>query len=501
MKRIGADVLIIVLIGTALFAKVSSAYFCGYDDFSETHRAVFEDAGNLSRIFTTAHFGTTKYRPLNRLSTYLCWAIGRGSALPFRLRNLLFHLICAICVYGLALMWTRERAVALVSGLLFCLEPVANQPVVAAIFTNTSAYAFLLAGFLVFLIWLESKRTMWLALSLLLVLNGMFYYEPAIVVFPMMAGYLFLQKCRGNRPPLSKEVAVWLGGSASVLLGFALARHFVVHGENARVPFPIMLHNAILYGGGLLLPIDVVTANQLFGSPLPPAMHLERKVLALLVITIAALAVGLVAFLRTPMARSRIKRLDKGLVVYLALSIPIVLAPFLLFTPHASETYLYLPGALYSILLSMLLWALLPSKVVYRSAVAAILLCFGIGTWIRNQRVADCGRIADNILKGLPVSHWKNGDWYIHLSNAPGETLPPRYGIYNYKGLATIDPDDPDTGHGAKNALQVATGNPKLEANIDSPTEMSRSCKIPDTCFEVSRSGSIHEVLTAPNQH
>ena len=158
MRRIWVDFLLIALIGTALFAKVSSTYFCGFDDFSETRRVVFEDAGNPSRIFTTTHFGTTKYRPLNRLSTFLCWTVGGGSALPFRLRNLLFHLICALSVYAIALMWTRQRAVALVAGLFFCLDPATNQNVVATVFTNTSAYAFLLTGFLVFLVWAESKR-------------------------------------------------------------------------------------------------------------------------------------------------------------------------------------------------------------------------------------------------------------------------------------------------------------------------------------------------------
>jgi hypothetical protein len=502
MRRIWVDFLLIALIGAALFARVSSTYFCGYDDFSETRRAVFEDAGNPSRIFTTTHFGTTKYRPLNRLSTFLCWTIGRGSALPFRLRNLFFHLICAFSVYAIALMWTRQRAVALVAGLFFCLDPATNQNVVATVFTNTSAYAFLLTGFLVFLVWTESKRGIWLALSLLLVLIGMFYYEPVIMVFPMMAGYLFLEKWRGSsKAPSFKVISVWFGGSAGVLFVFGLARHFVVHGENILVPFPTMLHNAMLYTGGLLSPIDVVTANQLFGSPLPPEIHIGRKILTLLVIAILTLAVSFLVYLRTPMPRTGIQRLDKGMVAYLTLLIPIVLAPFLLFTPHASETYLYLPAALYCILLSVLLWTFLPSKVFYRSAVAAILVCFVVGTWIRNQRVAACGQTAFNILRSLPVSRWKNGDWYIRLFNIPGETLPPRYGLYAYEGLATIDPGDPDAGNAIRKALQVATGNPGLKAKIVSPAEIGGSCAVLDTCFEVSRSGSVHEVVQTPNQN
>jgi hypothetical protein len=249
------------------------------------------------------------------------------------------------------------------------------------------------------------------------------------------------------------------------------------------------------------LPIDVVTANQLFGSPLPPEIHIGRKILALLLMAILVVAVSFLAFLRTPMGRTGIQRLDRGLVVYLMLFIPIVLAPFLLFAPHASETYLYLPAALYCILLSTLLWALLPSEVFYRSAVVAILVCFVVGTWIRNQRVAACGQTAYNILRSLPLSDWKNGDWYIRLFNIPGETLPPRYGVYAYEGLATIDPGDPDAGNAIRKALQVATGNPELKAKIVSPAEIGGSCTVPDTCFEVSRSGSVHEVMQTPNHN
>lgn len=421
---------------------------------------------------------------------------GGGSAFTFRVRNLLFHLICAICVYGLALILTREHTTALVSGLLFCLDPVANQTVVAAIFTNTIAYACLLVGLLTFLIWSESKRTIFLAFSLLLVLCGMFYYEPVIVVFPMMIGYLCLQKYRNSVAPTLKEMVAWIGGSTAVLLAYALTRHLFVRGESFRVPFLTMLHNTILYAGGLLSPIDVVTANKFFRLPLPPVTHLGEKILALLVITIAVLSVGSIAFLKTPKAQAGMQRLDKGLIAYLIFSIPIALSPFLLFTPHASETYLYLPCALYSILLSVLLWAFLPTKTAYRLTVAMFLLSFGTGTWIRNQRVTKCGNVAKDILKSLPVSHWKYGDQLIRLSS--GQSLPPHYGIYNYEGLATIDPNDPTVEHGAQDALQMVTGNSKLKVIIVSPSEMSRSCGIPNTCFEVSRDGNTRPVFPAP---
>jgi len=487
------DVLIITLIGIAMFAKVSSAYFCGFDDFNETHRALFEDSQNRTLIFTTTHFGSTKYRPLNRLTTYLCWMIGRGSALPFRIRNLLFHLVCVLGVYGLALLWTRERSIALVAGLFFCVEPSANQTVVAAIFTNTMAYAFLLVSLLLFMLWLQTRRSGWLALSFFSVLLGTFCYEPVIVVIPMMAGYLALEAYRGRSTP-HKQLAIYVGGSAGVILAFAFIRHLVVRGVNPQVSLRAMVNNAILYAGALISPVDVVTANQLFGSPLPPQLHVGTRVLVLLLAVLVALVLALVAYLNTTSVRAGIRRLDKALVIYLLLSIPLALSTFLLFTPHASETYLYLPAAFYAILLGLLLRALLPSKPLFRSTVVLILLCFGIGSWIRNRRVAECGQIAHTILTALPVSQWQSGNWNIMLSNVSAP--PPRYGIYNYEGLSTIDPADPETGNGAQSALQIVTGNPQLKADVVDPLKMSSSCLKPYRCFEVSLNGSVEEVTS-----
>jgi len=499
MKQIWVDSLLLLLVCIVLFAKVSTSYFCGYDDFGETHRAAFEDTDHPSHIFTTTHFGTNKYRPLNRLSTYLCWRIGGGSALPFRLRNLAFHLICALCVYGIALFWTRERAIALVAGLFFCLAPAANQNIVATVFTNTAAYAFLLSGFLVFLFWTEFKKSHLLAFSLFLELIGMFFYEPVIVVFPMMAGYLILMRIRHREGLSLKAVIPWLGGCAAVLFIFAFVRHFVVHAQNVRTPLSLVLHNSLLYVGGLLSPVDVVSANQLFGSALPPELHLNHFYLGLLALAVAVLAGGLFFFLKTPSGRAGMRRMDKGLLVYLALLIPMVLGPFLLFTPHASETYLYLPEALYSILLSTLLWSLVPSKTIYRLVVAAFLLCFGIGTWIRNDRVAVCGQTAREILQSLPTSRWHSAPSQIYLSTDPADTLPPRYGVYAYKGLSTIDPGDPDTGTGAQNALQVATGNADLKARVVFHDAMTRLCDPSVSCFDVSRNGAVHELALAPH--
>jgi len=480
-----------------MFARVSTAYFCGFDDFGESHRAVFEDARHPSHIFTTTHFGGTKYRPFNRLSTYMCWMLGGGSALPFRLRNLFFHLLCSVCVYGIAWQWTHDRKTCLSASLLFCLSPAANQTVVAAIFTNTTAYALLLAGFLLFLYWLRFTQWPVLAASMFLILIALFFYEPTIVVFAMMLGYLLLS--RKKRHELKgRQIAAWLGISSAVLLTFAVARHSIVHGGNSRVPLLTILQNTAMYAGDLLVPVDPVLASRLFGTPLPPTIHLGRTVLLFVLLLFVALVAAGAALFPIRVIQSGFRQLDKSLAIFLTASIVAVLAPFLLFAPHPSETYLYLPAALYALLLSLLFRAFLSSsEVAYGIVLAFFLLCYAGGTWVRNEKVAQCGAVAARILEQLPVEGWKVGQNNIRLANAPGEVGQRHYGIYLYHGLSTIERGEPGDSPAAMYALQLATKNSQLRVEVVDPLAMANSCSIPRTCFWVYSDGSVQEVISA----
>ena len=495
VKRALIDGFLILLVGLTFFGRVSTAYFCGFDDFGETHRAVFDDAQQPLKILTTTHFETTKYRPLNRLSTYLCWKIGKGSALPFRLRNLFFHLVCALCVYSIAWICLRDREACLFAGLLFLLEPVANQTVIAAIFTNTAAYALVLSAFLLFLYWVQVGSTGTLLLSFTLILLSLFFYEPSIIVFAMMFGYLLLRKSEGHTLR-SVQIAGWTVGAASVLVTFAVVRGLYVHGSNGLVSIEVIARNAAMYAAALLSPVDAISANQLLGMPLPSDIHLSAKIWSRITAVALVLAIVLGLFFRNPAVRDGFRRFNKGMAIFLACSIVAALIPFLLFTPHASETYLYLPAALYSILLTMVLRALLPSSILYRLAVACFLLFFAYGTWTRNQRVTECGAIAERILEQLPIADWKKGQPDIRLANAPNDAPRRRYGIYGYEGLSTIDPADPNLAPSARYAVQLVTGNPDLTVQIVDSSDMAKSCLIPQRCFWVYRDGTVREILT-----
>lgn len=485
------DMLLIVLLGIALFGRVSTAYFCGFDDFGETHRAVFEDIPHPQDMFTTTHFGSTKYRPLNRLSTYICWIAGGGSAWPFRLRNLLFHLVCALLVYALAWEFTKDRTICFSASALFCVIPAANQTVVAAIFTNTVAYAFLLGGFLLFLHWLRKGQSLLLVGSVISTPIALLFYEPAVVIYGMMFGYVvFLSLTR--QPPSKERIIKLAVSSAVVLSAFMLVRHSVVRGTNPRVPIATILQNGLMYCAGLVSPIDPILGNYLFGMALPPHIHPNARTWGLLAVLFVALVLATVAMARTGAIRAGYARLDKGLALFLFVCCFGALLPFLVFTPHASETYLYLPAAMYAILLSLVLRAFLGSAA-YVSAVATLLVLFGTSTWIRNQKVANCGETSDKILSELPVRDWKTGEKEILLANAPGEASNHYYGIYLYRGLSTIERGEPGDSPAAMYAVQLATRNPELKVKIVDPQQMGNLCTAVQACFWVHGDGSVQE--------
>jgi hypothetical protein len=243
LKHAAAITLTAILIAL-LYGKVSAAYFCGYDDFADINRAVFEDTRNPERIFTTTHFGTPKYRPLQRGLTFVTWYAARGAA-AFRLRNVAFHMLAAALIYGISWLLFHSRSAAIGAGILFGIHPLANQPVVAAIWTNTTAYAFMLLSFFLFLYSLRAKRNWWLPLGAALAATeiALFLYESTIVVYGFFFGYLFIWRIVRAKSLPSGFAAILVGGSVVTLGLFFAVRRMFVSQASALTPIPVVVRN------------------------------------------------------------------------------------------------------------------------------------------------------------------------------------------------------------------------------------------------------------------
>ena len=478
---------LVALVGVAVYAPLFGAFYCGYDDFTFTHRAAFEDHQNPSHIFTTTHGVSAKYRPVERLLDYAVYQSSNGNALGFRIRNLVGLLGTGAMLYILGFYLFGSKEIAFAAALLFTLHPLANQSTAAALFTIAPA-AFILLASLVLLVYAPQKKHwgVWLFGALLCLGLSLFIYEAGIVMLALWAVFVVVK-----HPPRRFLVALGLG--LAVVMGiFFTARAAFVHSPPQHGTIGSVIKNLVLFGGGILAaPADSILAHDVFGAPLPSEISFEDASFLLPVGTGIATLLALALLL----AR-RVRRNDDYAepfpyfrLALVAASIPLWLVPFLAFSPHASETYLYLPACSASLFMAAFLAYTLKSHRAFPIVIGVLAVIFGISTLNRNLHVLKTGRIAEHIIKSFPLAAWRHGTWNILVAEADPPL--PRYGLYNYRGLSTIDPGDP-TLPATQFALQVATGNPGVSVRVLSAGEMAAtSCAEPQLCYWVYADGTV----------
>jgi hypothetical protein len=407
------------------------------------------------------------------------------------------HLVAVAMVYGIAFLLGRSRLAAAAAALLFGVNPLANQAVVVAIWTNTTAYALLLASFFAFLLALQQlvdgwRRAIAIVSSFVLALVAMFTYEPTIAVLAMMAVYLWLCCER----PLSRSFAWVLGAGAIFDLAFFFGVRHALHITSAALlPVREIARSFALYFVALVLPVDPVLGNALFGSPLPgwgTGFHKASFIApaVYLVILIVVFAIGLAR----PLA-DRVANAPWRTILFAFISVVLTLAPIALYREHASEFNLYVPEALYAIALAIAVKHFSSGRIAFGAVLGLLLVSYLAGSLVRNERVIACARVATKIVASLPTSAWETGTWHIRLATPPDFTLTPRYGIYNYSGIDTIEVG---TGNirGAQEDLRLATGNDDIFVDVVPGSDLRSGCAAVHTCFYVYPDGNVSEVTT-----
>jgi len=492
-----------VLVACALlYAHVSGAAFCGYDDFNESYRAAFFDGKMPSRIVTEYHFVGFMYRPVTSALQLVTWQAFGHSPIAFRLRNLAMHLLAVAMVYGIALLLARSRAVAVGAAALFAFNPLANEAVVVAIWTNTTADALLLISFFLFLFALRAQDAdkVWappLIVSLVLVLIALFTYEPTIVIFGIMCAYLVL--CRRGSPALSR--GFWLTFAGGTLLDVGLfftVRHVMGIGSADLLSLGEVVRDLGVYLVALALPIDPVLAHVLFGAPLPLAGASFTPAMLVPPLIGAVALLALFALVAVRPISAGVRKADWSVLAFLLISIPISLVPTVLYKPHVSEFNLYVPAAFFAVLVCIFVRGFSRNQRAYAAIVAVLLLSYVVGSWVRNGRVIACARVASRIVDELPIDAWREGAWRVRIASAPGVLLSPRYGIYDYSGIETIEVTA-TTIPAAQQAVRLATGNENVRVDVVPAEQLQSDCSRPKTCFYVSVDGTVKETVNRRN--
>lgn len=487
-----------MLVVGILYCRNPETYFCAYDDFVEVHRAAFEDSEDPVRVFTTTHFESYKYRPLNRGINLLTYSIGKGRASFFRTRNALFHLLNVVLVYLLGWLLFARINVSAAAAVLFGLHPQANQAVVGAVMTNTAAHALFLVSLICFVISLKKNRgsLLWLGLALICGWLGIFLYEAGIVIFPLMAAFLLVSFIRTRKKIVDRRYIIALAIGTVVLLAvyFGIRAKYVPYSSRDAVPkVTVMVKNVAMYAGAMVLPIDSVLANQWFGTPLPSEIKITTAKLLAVVISALLILIGVSLFLiLTPRGRKLLAAIEPNHIL-LALAILSSLSILVLFTEKASETYMYLPMAFAALLFCSLLDAGLSGRktgpLIYVTIICGLIVLYGSATWVRNGLVARCGATANQIVSELKQDRLKQGVWFLWFAPVPGEPASRRYGMYGWRGIDTV-------GESAvQSAAQLASGNKSVAATLVSPEALKRNCDgARSICFLVHENGTIAHV-------
>ncbi|MGH7769352.1 MAG: hypothetical protein ACREQP_18050, partial [Candidatus Binatia bacterium] len=441
-----------------------------------------------SRIFTTPHFGSPKYRPLNRLAILWTYQAGDGNPMPFRVRNLAFHLLNAALVYALGWTLFGSALVAGAAAAWFGLHPLANQSVIGATWTNTMAHSGFLLAIVMFTASLRARRwALWLTGALVSGWLALLTYDSSIVVFPLMALYfgLYVWLFRRRAAPRRFLVAGSAIAAALMVLYAAARMLFISDGLShaaSAVPAPgIIFRNISMYVFALLAPIDTVWANEWLNLPLPSDLHLDTNLVAALAAAALLPATGFAAAGTYAVRRhpELIRGADWAAVAFLLCAVALPLLPVLVFSSHPSETYLYLPVAFFALLLAYALGRIIDAaaprrgRTAYIVVVLSLAAIFAAAIWTRNDRVVQCAATAHKIISGLPAGLSSGGPWTVSLTPAPDASQAPPYGFYRHRGIGTIgDDDDALTA-----ALQFAYRNPFLTGELVEPAELAERCR------------------------
>jgi hypothetical protein len=189
--------------------------------------------------------------------------------------------------------------------------------------------------------------------------------------------------------------------------------------------------------------------------------------------------------------------------------IALPLLPVLLLQSRPSETYLYLPVGFYAILLSYGLAKVLGDgggsklRSFYVPTVIALLVLFSSATWVRNDRVFECGQTARRILYGLPEELLRAGRWKVIFATVPGEITTIRYGFYGFRGIDTIG-HDWIADRAITSALQLVYKNRLLTGEVVEPQKLTAKCNTgqesSQICVLVHADGRL-EKLTVSSSH
>lgn len=281
IKKYGVIIILIVL-GFLVYANALSNKFVLDDEDQIVNNPLWHKLSNIPQIFTADSFNSggsainlgNFYRPILSLTFLINYRLWGLKTPGYHVFQVIFHVFTAILIFYLLreildrFRFRWARGAAFLASLLFVVHPANVEAVGYISAVEEVLYSFfILLSFLVFLKAYDKQnqrnQNKYLFLVFTLMFLGLLAKESAIVIFPLIAIYLFLFESP-SRKILKKLVAgTIITGSFYAFLRFAVA-HIPIHGGTFGTP----IEKAGFLSKLLTIPAEIMTAIKTIVFPL-----------------------------------------------------------------------------------------------------------------------------------------------------------------------------------------------------------------------------------------
>lgn len=121
-------IILIILLGLLVYSNAFFVPFLWDDSALITHNPLIKEFRSLPQLFLNSFSikkaGSNFYRPLQTLSNWLDYQLGKDFAFGFHLTNIILHISCAIALYYLFSRLFKKEAIAFFSAILFLIHPI-----------------------------------------------------------------------------------------------------------------------------------------------------------------------------------------------------------------------------------------------------------------------------------------------------------------------------------------------------------------------------------------
>ncbi len=270
--KTGINVLILIVLGFAVYSNVLSNGFIGDDHVVIEKNLFYRSWNNWPHLFDKTYLshqgdyfykeppyfssGAVSYRPMISLFYFLDFHLWQDNPFGWHLDSILLHILNVVLVYFLGSMILRNAKVGLLSAVLFCVHPIQSEVVNAISYRHGMLDAFFVLGAFIFYIKGKEVSQKWgqvlYVLSVVCYFLGVFSRESA-VVFPIMLflyDYFILGQKEVLQPVEFFRRYIWF----YVVMAFFLFIYFFVFPNTA-------LPDNQLLGGSLGLHVLSIVLN------------------------------------------------------------------------------------------------------------------------------------------------------------------------------------------------------------------------------------------------